>query len=200
MLVIGAGSARVSGAKIGQFILMSRYLPRAEGRDYGERMNDPVDKLLDQWSEERPELDWSGLGVVVRVTLLAKLMARSAEQALAPLDLRLWEYDVLSALRRQGSPYSLPASELARAALLSSGAMTTRIDRLAGKGLVRRTPDPDDRRGVNIRLTPRGARLIDAAIEARLRVADAQVARLAPAERRLLSAGLRKLMGGLSRS
>ena len=73
-------------------------------------VEDQVDKLLGQWARERPELDCSSLGVVVRVQFLAKLCQRGAERALARLGLRLWEYDVLSALRRQGPPYQLPAT------------------------------------------------------------------------------------------
>lgn len=160
-------------------------------------MPDEVDKLLDQWVSERPDIDWSPLGVVVRMTRLAKLMARSAEEALAPLDLRLWEYDVLSALRRQGPPFVLPVSRLAHLALLSSGAMTTRIDRLAGKGLVRRGRDPEDGRGVLIRLTRRGAAVVDSALEARLRAAEVQVAALNPRDRKLLTGLLRKLHADL---
>ena len=87
---------------------------------------DSVDKLLDQWRGERPELDVSGLGLVVRVELLAKRFQRASAHALAKLGLKTWEYDVLSALRRQGAPYDLPATELARSSLLTSRAGTSR--------------------------------------------------------------------------
>lgn len=173
---------------------MSRYLRRGRAGAYGDRMRDAVDSLLDQWSQERPEFDWSGLSIVVRVQLLAKLMRTDAEEALAPLDLKLWEYDVLSALRRQGPPFELPASGLARASLLTSGAMTTRIDRLAEKRLVRRQADPCDRRSVRVRLTARGVRVIDQAIAARLRAADEQIASLSRRERQSVSEGLRKVL------
>jgi cytochrome b561 len=157
-------------------------------------MNDMVDSLLAEWGEQRPELDCQALSIVVRVQLLAKLMGKSAERALAPLNLKLWEYDVLSALRRQGRPYLMPASELARASMLTSGAMTTRIDRLEERGLVARVADAEDRRGVNVRLTRAGLRLIDEAIEARLRAADAQLAALEGGERSSVSDGLRKIL------
>jgi DNA-binding MarR family transcriptional regulator len=116
-------------------------------------MSDQVDQLLEDWNAERPELDYSPLGVVVRIQLLGKLLQRSAEVALRPLKLKLWEYDVLSALRRKGKPFEQPATELARLTMLTSGAMTTRVDRLEAKGLVERTTDPEDRRGVNVKLT-----------------------------------------------
>ncbi|MDH3533874.1 MAG: MarR family transcriptional regulator, partial [Gammaproteobacteria bacterium] len=111
---------------------------------------DLVDDILDQWSDERPELDSAPLGVVIRVMTLYRSFLREATAALEPLDLELWEYDVLSALRRQGRPYALPATRLARETELSSGAMTNRIDRLQDRRLVRRKPDETDRRGVNI--------------------------------------------------
>ena len=156
-------------------------------------MEDPVDKLLHQWAHERPELDCSSLSVVVRVLYLAKVFRQSAERALAPLDLKLWEYDVLSALRRQGPPFQLPATGLARASMLTTGAMTNRIDRLEERGLVSRATDPDDRRGVNVRLTDRGRQLTDAAIEARLTAANEQLVALGVSERHAVSDGLRKL-------
>ena len=157
-------------------------------------MQDLVDRLLVEWRGERPELDCQPMGIVVRVQLLGKLLCRNAEQALRPLGMKLWEYDVLSALRRQGQPFQLSASELARAAMLSSGAMTTRIDRLEQRGLVRREVDPDDRRGVQVCLTDAGRQLIDEAIAARLQAAEEQLEALGPAERKSVSDGLRKIL------
>jgi DNA-binding MarR family transcriptional regulator len=156
-------------------------------------VDDPVDKLLHQWSHERPELDCSSLSVVVRVLFLAKILRQDAERALASLDLKLWEYDVLSALRRQGPPFQLPATGLARASMLTSGAMTNRIDRLEARGLVQRGPDPADRRGVNVCLTDKGRRLTDAAIEARLNAANEQLQVLSGTERRAVADGLKKV-------
>ncbi|MDH3511309.1 MAG: MarR family transcriptional regulator [Gammaproteobacteria bacterium] len=158
-------------------------------------MQDRVDRLLDQWSRERPELDCTGLGVVARVQMLAKRLERAAETALNPLGLKMWEYDVLSALRRQGHRYLMPATQLAKEAMLSSGAMTNRIDRLECRGLVVREPDPSDRRGVLVVLTESGKKLIDDAIHARLGVADCQLSMLDSNERVAISDGLRKVMG-----
>ena len=75
---------------------------------------DAIDDILDQWSEERPELDTAPLGIVVRVMTLYRSFSRDATRALEPLGLELWEYDVLAALRRQGKPFTLPATRLAR--------------------------------------------------------------------------------------
>jgi DNA-binding MarR family transcriptional regulator len=159
-------------------------------------MQDRVDRLLGQWSRERPELDCTGLGVVARVQILAKILEREAESALHPLGLKMWEYDVLSALRRQGDRCLMSATRLAKESMLSSGAMTNRIDRLKSRGLVLREPDPSDRRGVLVMLTAAGKVLIDKAIHARLGAADGQLSMLNSDERVAISDGLRKVMGG----
>jgi DNA-binding MarR family transcriptional regulator len=157
-------------------------------------MSDAVDRLLAEWRGERPELDCEALAIVVRVQMLSKLLRRNAEKALKPLGLKLWEYDVLSVLRRQGKPYQMSASTLAREALLTTGAMTTRIDRLEERGWVRRKADPSDRRGVQISLSPLGLAIIDSAIGARLDAADDQLAALTARERPMIAQGLRKLL------
>ena len=158
---------------------------------------DTVDRLLQQWHSERPDLDLSELGIAIRIDMLAKLMGRSTARNLSRIGIKTWEYDVLSALRRQGEPYELPATELAKAALLTSGAMTTRIDHLENKQLVRRRPDPDDRRGVRVCLTRKGLVLIDRAIEARLTAAGSAVECLSKKERTAAEAALRRLLCSL---
>ena len=157
-------------------------------------MRDVVDELQAAWAEEAPELDADALSVVVRIQLLGRLLSRDAEQALEPLGLKLWEYDVLSALRRQGEPFLLPSSELARESMLTSGAMTTRIDRLEERGLVLREADPADRRAVKVRLSEVGLGLVDQALAARLEAAEIQLDSLAARERAAMSGGLRKLL------
>lgn len=157
---------------------------------------DAIDDILEQWSEQRPELDTAPLGVVVRVMSLYQAFLGEATDALRPLGLELWGYDVLSALRRQGAPFALPASVLARETGLSPSAMTNRIDRLEAERLVRRGSDTADRRSVIVRLTRRGRRLIDEAIGLRLAAADDSLANLGPRERRQLAGLLRKLVLG----
>ena len=154
---------------------------------------DAVDEILEQWSAERPELDTASLGVVIRIMSLYRAFLRQATSALEEVDLELFEYDVLSALRRQGSPFALPATALARATGLSSGAMTNRVDKLETRGLVRRQRDEHDRRGVVVSLTARGRRKIDAAIQLRLDVADESLADMSPGERGRLADLLRKV-------
>lgn len=155
---------------------------------------DLVDDILDQWSAERPELDSAPLGVVIRVMTLYRSFLRQATAALEPLELELWEYDVLSALRRQGRPYLLPATRLARETELSSGAMTNRIDRLQNRDLVRREPDETDRRGVNVFLTSEGLRLIDRAIQFRLDAARESLRGLDGKDQKQLANLLRKVV------
>ncbi|MGB5164689.1 MAG: MarR family transcriptional regulator [Woeseiaceae bacterium] len=154
---------------------------------------DAVDDILEQWSEERPELDTASLGVVIRVMSLHRDFARQADEALLPLQLELFEYDVLSALRRQGRPYAMQATALAKSTGLSSGAMTNRIDRLESRGLVRRRPDKHDRRAVVVSLTSAGQRTINKAIQLRLVAADDSLKGITPRERRQLAALLRKI-------
>ena len=156
--------------------------------------SDPIDEILEQWSEERPDLDTASLGVVIRVMTLYRSFLRQATRSLAGVDLELWEYDVLSALRRQGRPYALAASELARETDLSGGAMTNRIDRLEDRGLVRRRQDSEDRRSVIVSLTTRGRRIIDEAIRHRLDSARESLKGLTPGEQQRLADLLRTVV------
>ncbi len=158
---------------------------------------DIVDQLLDQWGTERPKMDVSSLGVIVRIQMLAKLCQQSSTRALVEHGLKPWEYDVLSALRRQGEPFALPATDLATAALLTSGAMTTRIDRLANRNLVRRRSSKLDRRSVLVHLTESGKAIVDAAIQSRLSDADQILSNFQENEKRELADALRELMLGI---
>ncbi len=157
-------------------------------------MNDVIDDMQAAWAEQRPDVDFSSLGAVVRIQLLAKLFNENAEQALAQFGLKLWEYDVLSALRRQGAPYELLASELARASMLTSGTVTTRVDGLERRKLVKRFRDTKDRRIVRTRLTALGLKTIDGAIAARITSADEQLSVLSSREFRSMTSALRKVL------
>ncbi len=155
---------------------------------------DAVDEILEQWSEERPELDTASLGVVIRVMSLYKSFLRQAATALEPLDLEVFEYDVMSALRRQGTPFALPATRLATETGMSSGAMTNRIDRLEERGIVKRQRDENDRRSVSVLLTPLGRAMINKAIQLRLEAADAGLSGIGARERKQLATLLRKIV------
>jgi DNA-binding MarR family transcriptional regulator len=124
---------------------------------------DEVDDIVARWHCERPDLDVSPLHVLSRVSRLARHLDRARRAAFAAHGLEAWEFDVLSALRRQGPPYQLSPGSLLRATLVTSGTMTNRIDRLTAAGLVSRRRDEHDKRGVLVRLTKRGLDTVDAA-------------------------------------
>jgi DNA-binding MarR family transcriptional regulator len=156
-----------------------------------------VDGIVEQWARERPDLDVSALallGRLFRASRLAddELSAQARASGLGPG----W-FDLLAALRRTGPPYALNPTELMRTTLLSSGGMTKRIDRLAVAGLVERLPDPADRRGTLIRLTPRGRALIDDALVGHLAREERLLGQLTSTERRQLDGLLRRLLLGL---
>jgi DNA-binding MarR family transcriptional regulator len=155
---------------------------------------DPFDTIRDQWEQERPDLDTSGPEVLWRISFLHKELRRSAGRRLAKVDLPNWAFDVLASLRRQGPPFQMSPSELCEAAMLTSGAMTNRLDRLEDGGLVERHPDPDDRRSLSVRLTAKGKGVIDKALEIRFEHANQAVTSLSESERSQLVGLLRKLV------
>ena len=155
---------------------------------------DIIDELRDDWSEQRPDLDSEAMGVVLRIQALDKILGAQVEERLRHFGLQWWQYDVLSALRRQGQPYRMAATGLAEASMLSSGAMTNRIDRLEQAGLVRRLTDPEDRRRVLVELTAKGHERVEKATKARFEIASAALARLDARRRRQLSDLLRLLL------
>ena len=126
---------------------------------------DSVAQLLSEWARERPDIDTAPVGLVARVIRIAALVTRSAERWLAPLGLTWESFSLIVTLRRVGQPFQLRPLELLQDSLLSSGAMTNRIDRVEAMGLVVRLRDPNDRRGVIVQLTPEGHKLADKAFE-----------------------------------
>ncbi|MGI8614823.1 MAG: MarR family winged helix-turn-helix transcriptional regulator [Nocardioidaceae bacterium] len=157
-------------------------------------MRDEVDRLVEAWQRERPDLDVAPMHVLSRVTRLARHLDRARRQAFADSDLEPWEFDVLSALRRSGEPYELSPGRLLRETMVTSGTMTNRVDRLAAGGLVERSPDPADRRGVRVRLTEHGRSAVDAALEALLARERQLLASLSGADRARLADLLRDLV------
>jgi len=155
---------------------------------------DIIDDLQSDWQVERPDLDANAMGVVLRIQTLAKMLGEQASHCLRDYDLQWWQYDVLSALRRQGKPYRMAATELADATRLTSGAMTNRIDRLEESGLVRRVKDPGDRRRVLVELSRKGLRLVEEATEARFQAATEALRDLDQRKRAQLSNLLRLVL------
>jgi DNA-binding MarR family transcriptional regulator len=158
---------------------------------------DEVDDLVAAWHSERPDLDVEPLHVLSRVSRLARHMDRARRVAFASHGLEIWEFDVLSALRRQGAPYQLTPGALLRTTLVTSGTMTNRVDQLAKAGLVRREPDPQDRRGVLVTLTPAGLDRVDSALADLLGSEHALLSELSEDQRRTLADLLRILLAPL---
>src|SRR3954471_6538113 len=131
-------------------------------------MRDDVDELAESWARERPDLDLAPVAVFSRISRLARHLDLARREAFAEHAIEVWEFDVLAALRRAGEPYELSPGRLLRETLVTSGTMTNRGDRLMARGLVERLPDPRDRRGVLVRLTPEGRACVDHAFAALL--------------------------------
>ncbi|MEJ5912834.1 MarR family winged helix-turn-helix transcriptional regulator [Pseudokineococcus sp. 1T1Z-3] len=157
---------------------------------------DEVDRIVEAWRRERPDLDVSPLEVLSRVSRLARHLDLARRAAFAEHGLEAWAFDVLSALRRAGAPYQLTPGRLVTSTLVTSGTMTNRVDRLLALGLVERHPAPGDRRGVLVRLTPAGAQRVDSAMADLLDRERALLARLAPEQRTALADVLRALTSG----
>ncbi|TYB48167.1 MarR family winged helix-turn-helix transcriptional regulator [Actinomadura chibensis] len=124
-------------------------------------MGDAVDAAMDAWRRERPDVDVWPVGVIGRIQRLARLLEAEIQGFFRRHGLDNSEADVLTTLRRSGDPYELTPGQLVKASMVTSGAITKRIDRMVAKDLVERVPDAVDRRTVRIRLTAHGRRTID---------------------------------------
>lgn len=153
--------------------------------------SDEVDRIVHAWLRERPDLDFAPLQVLSRVGRLSKHLDRARRTAFSRSELESWEFDVLSALRRAGTPYELSPKSLLLQTLVSSGTMTNRIDRLVERSLVTRRTDPHDGRGILVGMTTAGLARVDAAIT---RLVDAEATLLHG-----LSAGDQERLAGLLR-
>lgn len=153
---------------------------------------------VEQWARERPDLPALPMAVFGRLSDAAERVMRDHMNPLfAAAGLQPGEFDVLATLRRSGAPYMLSPTRLYEAAMISSGGMTNRLDRLERAGLVERRPDPDDRRGKLIALTESGKRVIDETIGRHVANEARLLSVLTPAEQESLDKLLRKLISGL---
>lgn len=155
---------------------------------------DEVDRIVQAWQRERPDLDLAPLRVFSRIGRLSRHLDLARRAAFAQHGLEVWEFDVLSALRRAGDPYELTPGRLLTQTLVSSGTMTNRIDRLVTHGLVVRAAAPEDRRVVLVRLTAAGRAAVDAAMEDLLRRESVLLAGIDGEQSEELSAILRQLL------
>lgn len=161
--------------------------------DGGMSASDEVDRIVEAWTRERPDLDFSPLQVLSRVGRLARHLDRERRAAFDASGLEPSEFDVLSALRRAGAPYQLRPAALLQQTLVSSGTMTNRIDRLARRGLVERRTDPSDGRGILVVMTPLGRERVDDAIRLLLEAEAILLESLPSAEQERLADLLRTL-------
>lgn len=160
---------------------------------------DSVDVILSQWARERPDLDRRPMAVVGRVSRLASLLGARLAEVFETFGLTGADFDVLATLRRSGEPYRLNPTDLCQSMMVSSGGMTKRLDRLEGQGLLRRDPDPDDRRATLVTLTARGRTLVDEVVVAHVQNEASLLEPLTHADRAELVKLLRKLLVSLER-
>ncbi len=152
---------------------------------------DAVDQVLADWRAARPDLDPEPLALVGRVLVLARLLEARVDEALDRHRLTLGQFDILATLRRHGPAGGLSPKRLMTSVVLSSGGMTSRLDKLAERGLITRSPDADDRRGVVVALTAKGRKLIDAATATRFADAADSLPPLSAGDRARLEKMLR---------
>ena len=158
---------------------------------------DGVDRIVEQWRTERPDLDPSPIGIVGRVSRLARELEARLEPVYRAHGLEPGWHDVLATLRRNGPDYRLRPTDLTNATMLTSSGTTKRLDKLEREGLIRREADPNDRRGTLITLTPAGRNLIDAVTAAHLANEKRLLKALNADEEQALTDLLRKLLAGL---
>jgi DNA-binding MarR family transcriptional regulator len=159
-----------------------------------ETERDIVDGHIEDWLREFPDMDVATEGLVERIQKLARYFERSLGETAREFGLTIQDWELLSSLRRVGPPYRLSPSRLASDLMLSSGAMTARLDRLERAGLVRRRPDPDDRRAIRVELTEKGRQTWGAAVDVQAAKERQIAAALSEKEKELLNGLLRRLM------
>ncbi|KUO02428.1 MarR family winged helix-turn-helix transcriptional regulator [Streptomyces caeruleatus] len=162
--------------------------------------SDPVDAIIDQWAAVRPDLDTKAMEVFGRIFRLSRTMGDRMEKAYAPYGISRGEFDVLATLRRAGEPHTLSPRQLSATLMLTTGGMTGRLDKLERAGLLRRSPDPHDRRGLQVTLTEKGLQLIDEAVGAGLAAQTEALSTLDTEQADRLADLLRELLAGTPES
>jgi DNA-binding MarR family transcriptional regulator len=164
----------------------------------GERTPDRLDTLVAQWQAVRPDLDVGVMAEVARVLHLARLIGERLAAKAAEYDLQVGEGDVLFTLFRAGPPHRLSPTQLAESTLVTTGTMTNRLDKLEARGLVRRSPNPDDRRGLAVELTAAGRRLVDGLVAEHVANEERMMSALSAREREQLARLTGKLLAHLT--
>lgn len=155
---------------------------------------DAIDRVVSQWAKEKPELDTEPMAIMGRLMRVAKHMENHVAELHKRYDLKMGEFDVLATLRRSGKPYRLTPSELISSMMLTSGAMTNRLDKLEKKGLIAREHSKEDRRSVTVELTAKGFELIDSLIEQHLQAQHELMGSLSSAEKGQVNQALKLLL------
>ncbi|MFJ2773263.1 MarR family winged helix-turn-helix transcriptional regulator [Streptomyces sp. NPDC087300] len=162
--------------------------------------SDAIDELRGQWRRERPDLELAHLdamALVGRIKRADHLLSKGMKTVFVEYGLEFAEFDVLATLRRVGAPHELTAGGLIKTAMVTSGAITNRLDKLERKGLIERHPDPTDRRAIRVRLTDAGLDLVDRAVVDHVANEERMLAALTPSERAALDGALRRLLVSL---
>jgi DNA-binding MarR family transcriptional regulator len=160
----------------------------------GRMPTDSVDRIVQAWVARDPLLDVRPLEVAGRLLLCAAHLERAIVAALQPFGLSFGDFDVVNSLRRRSDDEGTNPRDLARSSLITSGAMTSRLDRLERSGLIERGPDPGDRRGVLVQLTEHGERLAEQSLHAVLAADETFLEPLSPRQRDSVAAALKQLL------
>lgn len=155
---------------------------------------DAVDRILEQWKRERPDLDCSPMGPIGRLKRCAMLLEPRVEAAFIRHDLVRWEFDMLATLRRAGEPFTLSPTQLFSTLMITSGTMTHRLKALEKRGFIHRLANPQDARSMLVALTPEGRERIDRAVETHVENERQLLAGLSAEQRQRLNDALTVLM------
>lgn len=160
---------------------------------------DPVDAITAQWAKVRPDLDTAPMAIYGRIYRIARAMGDRIEKAYERFGISRGEFDVLATLRRSGEPYTLSPRQLSATLMLTTGGMTGRLDKLERAGLLSRSPDPHDRRGLRVTLSERGLEIVDEAVGAGLELQREALEGLGEEQVEQLQELLRQLLAGSTR-
>lgn len=158
---------------------------------------DHIDRLVAQWHRERPNLDVSPMEIIGRISRIARLTGSEIGNVHAQFGLTRESFDILSTLRRSGPPYEMSPTSLMRWLFFPSSTLTGRLDKLEMGGLIRRTPDPNDRRSLRIQLTELGGQIIDTAMDTDMALEKQLIAGLTLQQQTLLANILRQWLKDL---
>jgi DNA-binding MarR family transcriptional regulator len=168
-------------------------MPKNKAQE-SEATSDMLDRFMAEWSAQRPDLDFDYLATIGRILRVSAHLREDMDSWLAPFGLTWEMFDLLASLQRSGDKTGLRPTDLYEACMLSSGAMTNRVDRAEKLDYAVRQPDPDDGRATRIALTKRGRVLTEKAMTEHASRAGAISHRLTAKERTQLGRLLRKLL------